>query len=60
MQLGQPDESVFVVPSLPIRYEEHDMLIRFFESRSEKDEADKQRVAQQATKQKYGNYLNVK
>jgi hypothetical protein len=59
VQFGQPDASVFVLPSLPLRYDEHDKLIRFFESRGNKDEADKQRMAQQTARQKYGDFLKV-
>jgi len=59
VQLGQPDTSVFALPSLPLRYDDHDKFIRFIESRGDKDEADKQRMAQQATRQKYGDFLKL-
>ena len=59
VRFGQPDASVFVLPSLPLRYEDHDKLIRFFESRGNKEDADRQRQAQQAARQKYGDFLKV-
>lgn len=59
VQVGQPDPSIFVLPSLPIRYDDHDRFIQFLEGRGHKDAAENQRVAQQATRQKYGNFLKL-